>query len=67
MWDTGKTTARARHSFPHEGSRSIAKNGARSSAATAASGDIDFEERGSLRRFRQIYLSRVADIGAVQA
>src|SRR5262249_52493275 len=41
MWDAEKTTARARHSFPHEGSRSITKNGATSSAATAASGDID--------------------------
>ncbi len=30
-------------------------------------GDIDFEERGSPRRFRQIYLSRVADTGAIQA
>jgi len=28
-------------------------------------GDIDFEERGSPRRFRQIYLSRVADTGAI--
>jgi len=30
-------------------------------------GDIDFGERDSSRRFRQIYLSRVADTGAIQA
>jgi len=36
-----KTTAHAGHSFPHEGSRLIANNGSTSSAATAASGDID--------------------------
>jgi hypothetical protein len=30
-------------------------------------GDIDLEGRGSPRRFRQIYLSRVAGTGAIQA
>ena len=41
MRDTDKITAHAGHSFPHEGSCAIAKNGATSSAATAAAGDID--------------------------
>jgi hypothetical protein len=30
-------------------------------------GDIDLEERGSPRRLRKIYLSRIADTGAIRA
>src|SRR5262249_17406841 len=59
-------TAHAGHPFSHEGSCAIAKNLGTSSAATAAAGDIEtFEERGSPWRFRQIYLARVADKGAI--
>jgi IS30 family transposase len=38
MWDRENITAHAGHSFPHEGSCSIAKSGSTSSAAIAASG-----------------------------